>query len=263
MALFEGLFSKSQAAPPLNRWQEAFIRWNAQRLAISEEDSRARYLASAAAVDGGHAGRAFRNHCETAHEVFRVLWSDTQGEVLDAYRFHAPMHFLRMIAYTEPTWSDDDPVVQALASRTDAFTIVDYGCGLAQKSINLARRHPDRARLFLVDIPTIRKEFLRWYADDLGIPCDFGDVTESEPIPALPDHDLCIAEQVFEHIYNPGEVFEVIHAALRPGGFLSTNVADHKEEFMHVTPKLDALRDRLRALGYETLVTDRLFRKPQ
>ncbi|MEQ8276954.1 MAG: class I SAM-dependent methyltransferase [Deltaproteobacteria bacterium] len=262
MALFEGLFSKTQPSS-LNRWQEAFIRWNAARLDITEEESRQRYLASAAAAEGGHAGREFRKHCETAHEVFRVLWSDTQHEVLDAYRFHAPMHFLRMIAYTEATWADDDPIVQAIDRNSDDFTIVDYGCGLAQKSINLARRHPDRAHLFLVDIPTIRREFLAWYAADLGIPCEFGDVSEDHPIPELPQHDVCIAEQVFEHIYNPGEVFEVIHAALRPGGYLQTNVADHKEEFMHVTPKLEALRERIRALGYEALVPDRLFRKPQ
>lgn len=261
MALLKGLFAKNDSPEPLNRWQEAFIRWNAHRLSISEEDSRARYLASAAAIEGGHAGREFRRYCETAHEVFRVLWSDAPDEVLEAYRFHAPMHFLRMIAYTEYTWEGNDPIVEALVER-EAFTIVDYGCGLAQQSINLARRFNGSASLFLVDIPTIRKEFLAWYAHELGIPCRFGDVTQDAPIPALPTHDVCIAEQVFEHIYNPSDVFEVIHASLRPGGFLKTNVADHKEEFMHVTPKLAGLRARIAELGYTVLVPDRVFRKP-
>ncbi len=261
MALLKGLFAKSPTIEPLNRWQEAFIRWNAERLGMSEEESRARYLASAASVEGGHAGREFRRHCEVQHEVFRVLWSDAPGEVLDAYRFHAPMHFLRMIAYTEYIWEGNDPVVEALA-ELDTVTIVDYGCGLAQQSINLARRFNGSVDLFLVDIPTIRKEFLAWYAADLKIPCAFGDVTEADPIPTLPAHDLCIAEQVFEHVYNPNEVFEAIHATLRPGGFLKTNVADHKEEFMHVTPKLASLRQRIAELGYEVLVPDRMFKKP-
>jgi SAM-dependent methyltransferase len=262
LALFGKMFSKSPAAPAtLNRWQSAFVRWNAERLGITEDESRERYRASLGAVDGGHGGREFRRFCETAHEVYRVLWSDAKDEVLDAYAFHAPMHFLRMLGYPDHVWPDDDPILVGLR-ETEGAVIADYGCGLAQRSLTLAHELGRGARVVLVDIPTIRKDFLGWLAKDLGVGCTFVDVTADAPFPDLPPCDACIAEQVFEHIYDPMRAFETIHAALAPGGWLETNVADHKEEFMHVTPRLGPLRDRIASLGYETIEPDRLLRKP-
>jgi hypothetical protein len=46
------------------------------------------------------------------------------------------------------------------------------------------------------------------------------------------------------------------------GGFLITSVADHRPEFMHVSPDLRALRDRLARLGYRELKRHTLYRKP-
>lgn len=237
------------------------MRWNAERLGLSEEASRERYFASLAAVEGGHGGREFRRFCETAHEVYRVLWSDSASEVLDAYAFHAPMHFLRMLGYPDYTWASDHPMRKAL-NDVEGAVIVDYGCGLAQRSITLAHELGRGASVVLVDIPTIRKEFLAWLTKDLGVGCTFVDVTADEPFPELPTCDACIAEQVFEHIYDPMSAFDTIHGALKPGGILETNVADHKEEFMHVTPHLQELRARIASLGYETFVEDRLLKKP-
>jgi hypothetical protein len=42
---------------------------------------------------------------------------------------------------------------------------------------------------------------------------------------------------------------------------LVTNVADHHDEFMHVSPQLGALRGRLEELGYEPVIQNRVYRK--
>lgn len=257
------MFSKSPVeSATLNRWQTAFVGWNAERLHIGERESLERYRASLNAVEGGHGGREFRKFCETAHEVYRVLWSDAPNEVLDAYAFHAPMHFLMMLGYPDHEWPSDHPILVDLRD-VEGVVIADYGCGLAQRSLTLAHTLGRGASVVLVDIPTVRKEFLAWLAKDLGVGCTFIDVTAEKPFPNLPACQVCIAEQVFGQIYEPTRAFETIHAALAPGGWLETNVADHKDEFMHVTPELGPLRERIASLGYETREPDRLLRKPR
>jgi len=156
---------KKESARPVTRWQEAFCRWNAERLGISIEKSTERYVRSIEAVPGGHGSDRFREFCR----VFSVFCSDSEEEVLDAYRLFAPHHFLRMLSYQERAWPDSHPVVQQLAQCNEP-TIADYGCGLAHASIGLALVLRDRGlrpSLFLADIPTMRSEFLGWFCRDL------------------------------------------------------------------------------------------------
>jgi SAM-dependent methyltransferase len=251
-------------AQGMTRTQQLFIEWNAERLGISLEESRRRYAASRAALRGGHAGRAFRKFNETAHEIARVFYDDRAAEIYDTYRYHAPMHFLAMLAYPEPEWHESDLIVRELLGRR-RVSLLDFGCGLAQQSRSLAEYLRDNGvevRLTLVDFPTLRREFLVWWGQRTGIATTFLACTPDTPIPELPDCDLCQATEFFEHVHQPLVYFDRIDAKLAPGGLLLTAIADHHSGFMHVSPDLRALRERVAALGYEPLVPNRVLRKP-
>ena len=248
----------------LTQTQQSFIAWNAERLGITPEESRKRYFESWGALEGGHAGNGYRAFNDTAYRLFQVFHNDGQAEIYEAYRMHAPMHCLRMLSYGEPTWRDEDVLVRKLSGR-GRVDILDFGCGLAQRSRSLAVHLQGKGvpvRLFLADIPTIRKDFLLWLGEKAGTPTTFLPCTRETPIPELPACDLCLANDFFEHVHDPLLYFNRFHAALNPGGLMEADVADHEDIFMHVSPKLGMLRDRLRDLGYRVLVPDSIYGKP-
>jgi hypothetical protein len=251
-------------AKGMTRTQEAFLKWNSERLGISLEESKARYAASWAVLPEGHSGREFGAFNGVAHEIFRVFHEDTPKEVFDTYRYHGPMHFLAMLTYPEPKWAATDLIVKELSKRTEV-SILDFGCGLAQQSRTLAvylRDHGVRVRLTLADIPTLREEFLIWWGQHQGIPTAFLRCTATMPIPELPECDICQTTEFFEHVHNPLVYFDRIDAKLGSGGLLVTGVMDHHADFLHVSPRLGALRDRLAERGYKELVPNRVLRKP-
>ena len=257
------LFRKGAPPRALTQTQEMFIEWNAQRLNISVEASKTRYFVSWSALHNGHGGSEFRALNDLSYALFQVFSNDSAAEVYAAYALHAPMHFLRMLSYAEPHWREDDIVVQHLG-RCSTVNILDYGCGLAQKSRTLAVYLANKGiaiNLYLVDIPTIRKEFLLWWGKKAGISVTFFDCTADVPIPNLPPCDFCIATEFFEHVYDPVRYFDKIHAALRNTGLLETEISDHGDEFMHVSPNLKSVRDRIHELGYEELKQNVIFRK--
>ncbi|MEJ2347277.1 MAG: methyltransferase domain-containing protein [Gammaproteobacteria bacterium] len=186
-----------------------------------------------------------------SHDVFQVFCDDGPNEVFDAYKFHGPLHFLRFLSYAEADVLDDKKV-GSLAARQSA-RIVDYGCGVAQSSMRLAERLRDsgvQVELALADVPTVMKDFVVWRARKHGLSARFIDCDASDPYPVLPHCDVCIATEVFEHIHDPLRAFERVDSALAPGGLLIANISDHQPEFFHVSPKLEALREAVRARGY-------------
>ena len=240
-----------------------FVEWNAERLHISIDESRRRYIDSLTAFQGGHGGAEYRDFDLLCNKVLQVLYGDSEKETFDSYRFYGAIHFLRFLSYPEAQWTDNDPIVQNL-SRRSPITILDFGCGLAQQTRGLAQHLSQSGRqvvLFLADIPTIRKEFLTWLGTRTNIPTTFLECTPEVPIPRLPVCDVCFATEFFEHVHNPLRYFERIHEALDNEGLLVTNLSDHEREFFHVSPNLEPLRSRARTLGYEELRPNTLYRK--
>jgi hypothetical protein len=251
-------------ADKLTGTQEAFLEWNAERLGISLEESKRRYAASAAVLPGGHGGSEFGKFNGVAHEVFRVFFEDSETEVFDTYRYHGPMHFLVMLTYPEPKWAATDLIVKELSKRSEV-SLLDFGCGLAQQSRTLAvylRDQGIKVRLTLADIPTLRQEFLIWWGKHEKIPTTFLPCTRDKPIPELPECDLCQTTEFFEHVHDPVTYFDSFDAKLSHGGLLVTGVMDHSADFMHVSPDLGMLRARIAERGYQTLVANRVLRKP-
>lgn len=247
----------------LNLWQEGFCVWNAERLGISAEESRRRYWASWRVLPGGHGGDAFRRFGETSMQVFSVISDDSPEEVYEAYELHSWLFLLRQLGQPTPVWGDDDPVLLAMEGIA-APVIIDYGCGMAQTSISLALALRERGaapRLVLADIPSVRLSFVAWLCRWLTLPCETLSCTRANPLPAFPPAHAVVATEIFEHLHDPLPALEQLDAALAPGGFMITNVSDHEEEFMHVSPNLGRLRDRMAALGYGELVRNKVFRK--
>jgi SAM-dependent methyltransferase len=241
-----------------------FLQWNAERLGISFDESKERYLASWFLFKGGHREAAFRDFCDLNHNVFKAFYSDSRIEGYETYRFHGAMHFLRMLSYSTPAWHPNDFLVQELFKKP-SVTIVDFGCGLAQRSRSLSeflKASGVSVHLVLLDIATIRKDFLLWLGSKSGIPTSFLDCSGDNEIPLLPPCDVCFALEFFEHVHDPIQFLNAIHDALRSGGFLETNISDHQKEFMHVSPKLGILRERLRKLGYREIHKNELYQKP-
>jgi len=263
-ALVRSRPSRDPSPSNLTATQKYFLEWNAQRLGITIEDSRDRYLRSWNVVSGGHSGRAFGKFHRHCYDIFRVFADDSPKEVMDAYKIHGPVHFLTMLTYPEPQWFDEDFIVKYFRGRS-SIGILDFGCGLAQQSRTLAEFLTGKGlevRIALADIPTVRKEFLVWWGSRTGIPLTFLDCTTKSPIPELPQSDLCFALEFFEHVYDPLAYFNSIDQALTGGGLLVTNISDHHKDFMHVSPKLAPLRDAVKARRYEDVLTNFIFSKP-
>jgi SAM-dependent methyltransferase len=155
--------------------------------------------------------------------------------------------------------------VQGTAAWTE-LRILDFGCGLAQNSRALAKlcraRGQQVQRLVLADIPTLRREFLIWVGHQTKLPVEILDCTSACPLPPLPHSNVVVATEVFEHLYEPLRYLIAFHEALEPGGYLYTQVADHRPEFMHVSPNLAAVRQKLAQLNYQELYPHQLYQKP-
>jgi len=258
-----GLLSERNPFEPLNPIQKLFCEWNALRLGISAEETLRAYRRSWEAA-GGHGSIEFRSFCLRSFDIFGVFFDDRDARhIYEAYSHHALLHFLRMLSKKMHTWEHTHPVIRGLAEWED-ITILDFGCGLAQSSWALARHLLDngkRVKLVLADFPTLRKSFLLWMGDRTGVPVEFLDCTPDTAYPALPPCNVCIALDVFEHLHEPQRILRGLDAALLPGGFLVTDVKDHRPEYMHVSPDLSPLRHELEILGYEEIHPSVLFLK--
>jgi SAM-dependent methyltransferase len=248
----------------LNEWQRGFCAWQAERSGTAELLLRQRLLASINAIRGGHGGPDFRRFCLLSYAIYLPFAADTKVEVLEAYKFHTHMHMLRMLSYPCPAWRSEHPVVVGLKAR-DAVSITDFGCGLAQKSISLARKLREQGkevRLFLADVSALQLGFLDWFCKKDGLKAQTFHCTAEARFPDFPPADVMFAEELLEHVHDPVAYVEALDQLTAPGGFFVGNLCRHREEFMHVSPDLGRARDRLLSRGYRELRAAHVFGKP-
>jgi 2-polyprenyl-3-methyl-5-hydroxy-6-metoxy-1,4-benzoquinol methylase len=72
-----------------------------------------------------------------------------------------------------------------------------------------------------------------------------------------------VATEVLEHVYEPMKYLEAFATALKPGGFLLTNLGSHEPELMHVSLELAPLHAALVESGWRVLRPKRLYQKPE
>ena len=198
----------------LNQLQQRFVEWNAERLGITIENSRNRFETSVNRFKGGHSGPDFRQYNVVSHDVFLPFFSDEEEELYPSYEFHSRMHFLRMLSYAR--YAPDDAAHQMIDSfdHTQKVTILDFGCGLAQRSRWIAESLQQKGcsvSLSLADIPTQRKDFLVWLCARDGIEMSFLECTQSKPIPELPETiDVCVATEFFRARQRPDRVLQSV-----------------------------------------------------
>jgi SAM-dependent methyltransferase len=259
----ERRFVRGSAPCALDAWQEAFCEWNAGKLGIGLDESISRFKRSWAAIKGGHSGRPFKLFVQLQQDVLQPFHGNGEQEILNTYAAHAGIQFLRRLGQRVPAWPEHAPELRPIFDQPGPV-IADFGCGLAQTSISLAKYLQGQGRspeLFLADLPLMHKDFLQWFCRRLKLPMTFGDCTANQPIPKLPACDLLIVREVFEHLHNPLAYLEALAAAIKPGGFLFTNLSDHEAEFLHVSPCLTPLRDYLRKHGWRELRSHVLYQK--
>ena len=249
----------------INPLQELFVEWNAECQGITIKESQRRFASSLSRFDRGHSGSSFKNFIASSHDVFRPFFDDVEDELYDSYVFHSRIHFLRMLSYKgyEPG-AKAQRMIDGFASGA-AVTVLDFGCGLAQISREIAaslKRRGCSVKLVLADIPTERKEFLKWLCLRDSIDMRFLDCTKSDPTPDLPiGIDICVAKEFFEHVRNPIQYFDYFNDKMAPKSWMITNVSDHSPGYMHVTPDLEALRLHIAEAGFEEIGKNSLFQK--
>jgi len=254
-------FSQVPYASELTETQKLFIEWNAERLKISTEECRKRFFRSMERFVNGHTGSEFDEYCELTHDVFNVLYGDKEEELYDSYAFYGTLDFLRYLSYPLPRYEDNSILIKSIGQKSK-IVIVDYGCGLAQSSRALANYFAGRnvpTELHLFDIPTIRKDFLKWIYRESSVKLTLHDCTANNPIPEIPHCDVLFALEFLEHVYNPMIYVQRFHESLMNKSILVTNVEDHKVEFMHVTPILKEVRNHIRDLRYALISDDQAF----
>jgi len=250
-------------------WQGEYVEFIAQRRGISIDKARAMVDGAQKQFLGGWLGDDYRKFSEQALETFRPLHDDATDEaVIATYKFHGPIDFLRMVGYVCPKPPEIEPIVSRLASKS-SVRIVDYGCGLAHRSLTVARALQAKGVKVHLTLVDIRKEYHALFLDFLckkfGVPYDFIEITASALYPELPEHDFCDNVSVLEHVREPVTVVNNTHRALKPGGLFLAYCDDAIEEMMHISPDLSAVRKRLAELGYVKLTTVHsvpLFQKP-
>jgi len=143
--------------------------------------------------------------------------------------------------------------------------IVDYGCGPAYVSFEIAKHcqylGEKMPTIYLVDIDSLINEFVIYRFNLHKIPYVKVTVDINNLYPNLPEHQICIASEVMEHIKEPVVVFNNINKKLSADGILFGNFYDHDEYMFHISPHLEELRKSITKNEYKQISLN-TYKKP-
>lgn len=202
------------------------------------------------------------------YRLLRIFYDQSdERELVDSYSFYAPMHLLRFIGYSYPPIGKGMKEkgirsLARLAGREDKGkdfsqqarelvsqlgkkpVVVDYGCGPAYLSFEIAKL--TSGRTYLVDIDCLTLEFAEYRFRKHGLKAEKIAVTKKNIYPKLPKHNLCLAMEVMEHLVEPLTAYKNIRQGLETRGILYGNFEDHGERMFHVSTDLSRLREVVR-----------------
>ena len=119
--------------------------------------------------------------------------------------------------------------------------VVDYGSGLGYVSLEIARLD-NKTKVYLLDVDSLVLEFAEFRLRKNGVNVEVVPVTKDDLYPKLPKHNICIATEVMEHLYQPLCALQNINDAMDSNGILYGNFEDHDKGVFHVSPDLSELR---------------------
>ena len=102
-------------------------------------------------------------------------------------------------------------------SKRNGVRILDYGCGAADYALAFALYG---YQITICDIEGGNLDFALWRFKQRNIPVFVIAVKEDNLYPSLPVHDVVISGEFFEHVRDPLQVLQRIHACLPKSGIL-------------------------------------------
>jgi len=264
----------------LNGIERDLISFVAQKRGKTEEEVRPVYLNLKMSFDFKSTSfRDLTERIQVLHDLYFGM--ENEDELFATYQFHAYLAILRFVSYSQPArlkhlWQNffyffkivfrGDParawcsfkrqavkalrrgkktdLVQYVRNNFQAPVVVDYGCGLAYNSFRMGKEIPD-CKIVLVDIDSIMNEFVCFRFRKHKIPFEALKITGNNHYPQLPHHQVCLADEVMEHLKDPLRVFNNIRLSMAPGGILIGDYGDHCPELFHLHTDMAFFREEL------------------
>lgn len=163
-----------------------------------------------------------------------------EASLIRGYKLMAPLTVLSNLR-DEEHQDVHREFARLLLEKVEKPTIVDYGCGEARISMEVALMEPE-TMVYLLDVDCMTLDFTAFRFAKAGIRHEVIRVTEETVYPPLPPHNVCIAAEVFEHLRDPMQAYRNILTALDKDGILVGCFDDHRPGGFHVTPDLNDIR---------------------
>jgi SAM-dependent methyltransferase len=225
-----GKIDRAAAAATQERWlDELRAEWRAALLTDGETDLRKSLIREVAAyenADPSSVERAF----DGALDALRVEW-ERHVKRVDRESVERYYDESRGVIYELMDWhsvrDDTSPLAYVLALHVarerNVRSCLDFGSGVGSGALLFGRAGIDVA---LADISSAMLDFCRWRLGQRGREARFIDL-KRERLPEA-SFDMILAMDVFEHLVDPIDAVDTLHAALRPGGLLYARI--HAEE---------------------------------
>jgi 2-polyprenyl-3-methyl-5-hydroxy-6-metoxy-1,4-benzoquinol methylase len=279
----------------LNPIEIDFVEFIAAREGISVQEAESRFCKIRKRF-GYFKSKRFIQSAGTTQQVCNFIYNSTtaektEAEILEIYRLLAPLHIFVFISYSYPkniskrireAWrmfkkkeytriiqfgqrylnqkvqGKEGTVDLILKHAISPPVVVDYGCGMGYRSLEIARRE-QASKVYLVDIESIIQEFTVFRFKKYKVDFEVIKVTKDNVYPSLPEHNVCLADEVMEHVITPLRVYKNIHDSMVKDGLLFGNFHDHSRSRLHVSPNLSELREAIHQ-SYET-VESKIYKK--
>lgn len=178
--------------------------------------------------------------CKKLHEMFSLEYLDTsEKDLIQSYDFYSLLHLYEMISLEYKSPTEFQKEAEFILNKISDPVIVDYGCGIAQISFEIAKM--SKAKVYLLDLDTIILDFDKFRFKKYGFDFETIVVRENNFYPSLPVHNICICSEVLEHLPEPIRAFDNILKSLERGGLLYGQYYNYSKEFFHVSPDLSEI----------------------
>lgn len=153
---------------------------------------------------------------------FNKVFTETEASNLfNSYKKYDPVYAARlMLTYNRVDFIE--PYLETISKR-QIHTVLDYGCGVSDIGILLAKKFKKTVDLVDLDLPKIRlaERRFKWRGLHVGI----YPVNNTENLARInKKYDLIIATEIIEHFRYPIEMINWFHSHLNKGGLLLLSV---------------------------------------